>query len=80
MYNYQWALESNITGETQWSIATNLFDGLRLTAVAGIYSRLLNTVQDDPELQNYAGFNNTNIPGFFGNFLSLMVRDMCTWV
>jgi hypothetical protein len=80
LYNYQWALETNQTGDTLHSIATNLFEGLRMTAVAGIYSQILLEAQNDPSSQNYAGFGNRNIPGFFGQLLSDVTRDICVWL
>lgn len=77
MYNWRHSLETN---NTEYSIATDLFEGLRVVAAAGVYSRMLESVQQNPLLQNYSGFSNHNIPGFFSAMFSNIIRDTCEWV
>jgi hypothetical protein len=34
----------------------------------------------DTSVKNYPGFNNRNIPAFFGALLSNVIREICQWL
>jgi hypothetical protein len=80
IYNAEWALESDEVEDQSQSIATNLFEGLQLIGAAGYYSRLLKKMGKDTSVKNYPGFNNRNIPAFFGALLSNVIREICQWL
>ncbi|XP_019852884.1 PREDICTED: uncharacterized protein LOC109582572 [Amphimedon queenslandica] len=80
VYNYQIALQSNLSYYTETAVASNLFQGLQLAGVSGIYSPLMLRVSRDPALQNYRGFNGTDLTGFFSKMHSNLLRDTCNWL
>lgn len=80
MYNYQIALQSNFSYYAETAVASNLFEGLQLAGVSGMYSPLMLRVSKDPALQNYRGFNGTDLMGFYSKMHSNILRDTCKWV
>uniref|UniRef100_A0A1X7UQN7 Phospholipase B-like n=1 Tax=Amphimedon queenslandica TaxID=400682 RepID=A0A1X7UQN7_AMPQE len=80
LYNYQIALESNHSVYGDHGIATNLFEGLQIIGTAGLYVQLFDEIKDDPSLENYEGFGNLNMAGFFSSMMSTLIKDTCEWL
>lgn len=80
LYNHPQALETNNSFHGYAGIASNLFEGLQIMGMAGLYVQLLENIKDDPAIANYSGFGNLDIPGFFSGMLQTLTKDTCEWV
>lgn len=51
-----------------------------MIGIAGLYKHLIRKLNDDVSTKNYSGFGNKDMPGFFSEMFSDVIRDTCDWV